>query len=74
MPGVSERDAAPGPFEEAFADLSLQRLDAGGDRRLSKKQGFCRSAERAVVRYLDEGFELGEFQMVSSRGSPGGVV
>jgi hypothetical protein len=27
-----------------------------------------------VVRYLDEGFELGEFQMGSSRGSPGGVV
>ena len=68
VPGIGQGDAAAGAFEEALADLAFERLDAGGDRWLREEERFRRAAERAVVRHLDECFELGEFQECSSRG------
>jgi hypothetical protein len=50
-----QRDAAPGPGEQALAERRLQLVDAGGNRGLAHMEPRCRLAETAGPGRDEEG-------------------
>ena len=44
----------------ALAEVALERLNAGGNGWLGKKQRFGRAAKAALICYVHEGFKLTE--------------
>ncbi len=62
---LGETDAASGALEQPLAEVALQRLDAGGHRRLGQEESFGGSAKALLVGDVDECFELAEVQLVT---------
>jgi hypothetical protein len=61
--GVGQPHAPSASFEEFFAHLTLQRLNAGSDGGLGELKGGSRAAEGVVGSYLNECFDLTEIHL-----------
>jgi hypothetical protein len=55
---LGQTDASAGALEQALAEVSLEGLNACGDRRLSQKQGLGSPAKATLIGDLNEGFQL----------------
>jgi hypothetical protein len=63
--GVIQANGAAAALEQFFAQLSLQRLDAGGNRGLRQLEDLRRAAEGTMRRHLHECVNLAEIQGIS---------
>jgi hypothetical protein len=63
LPEFREHDAARGPDEEISAQLRLEFLDLGGQRRLGDRERLGSASKAALGGDLDEVAKLSQFHI-----------